>query len=211
MVGCCPHPEGARRRDRTANSNGRTRVSKDEDERGTPLCFETHRRAVLAGEGRALARAAALLNMRAGEQRSRRSRAADRCVGKTNLRVCRARSHCFGIVFTMKIATQSCKPSTRGAGTRSSGISRCKRGLGGARAPDFLLLFTGSAVAASRECKTRLRPAPLPSWPSARAEILWCRLPVRSRHARIYGVELSPARRRPSRSKDPAAVEVCCP
>jgi len=39
--------------DRAANANARARVSKDEDKQvHSPSCFETHRRAVSAVEGR---------------------------------------------------------------------------------------------------------------------------------------------------------------
>jgi hypothetical protein len=124
MVCCRPQAE-KRAGEIVPPTRTRVRASRRMRTSGAPLCFETHRSGVLAMEGRGLACAATLLNMRAGEQRSRRSRARDRCVGETNLRVCRARSHCSGIVITMKIPTQSCEPSARGAGTRSSGISRC--------------------------------------------------------------------------------------
>src|SRR5262245_13771407 len=41
-----PHPEERARRNGAADSNGRARVSKDEDERMYwPSCFETHRSA----------------------------------------------------------------------------------------------------------------------------------------------------------------------
>jgi len=62
MVNCevCdarPHPEERVCRRRSANSNVRTRVSKDEDEQvHSPSCFETHRSATMLGRRRARSR-----------------------------------------------------------------------------------------------------------------------------------------------------------
>src|SRR5262249_60333587 len=52
-----PHPEERACRRRSANSNVRTRVSKDEDEQvHAPSCFETHRSATMLGRRRARSR-----------------------------------------------------------------------------------------------------------------------------------------------------------
>src|SRR5262249_48078915 len=52
-----PHPEERACRRRSANSNLRTRVSKDEDEQvHSPSCFETHRSATMLGRRRARSR-----------------------------------------------------------------------------------------------------------------------------------------------------------
>ena len=65
-----------------------------------PSCLETHCSAVLAVEGHGLAsRCDAPQHEGAGEQRSRPRVHPDRCVGDTNLRVCRARSQCSRIVI----------------------------------------------------------------------------------------------------------------
>src|SRR5262249_46076118 len=57
----------------------------------------------------------------------------------------------------------------------------------------------------------RFTPALRLSWPSARAEILWLRWPVRSHRAKNYAAELSLARPPRWQSKDPVAREACCP
>src|SRR5262245_33683980 len=52
-----PHPEERACQRRSANSNVRTRVSKDEDEPvHAPSCFETHRSATTLGRRRARSR-----------------------------------------------------------------------------------------------------------------------------------------------------------
>ena len=125
MVCCCRHPE---ERAGQIVPPGRTRVRASRRMRtsGAPSCFETHRSGVLAVEGRGLARAAMLLSMRGQE-----SNEADLACTQTGALVtptcaCVGRApNVLGLLFTMKIATQNCKPSARGAGTRRTGISRC--------------------------------------------------------------------------------------
>src|SRR5262249_6392700 len=65
-----PRPEERGCRRRSANSNARTRVSKDEDVRlGSPSCFETRRSARRLGTYLRSRRAATLLSMRARGRR----------------------------------------------------------------------------------------------------------------------------------------------
>src|SRR5215469_2859331 len=90
---------------RFANSNGRARVSKDEDERlGLPSCFETHRSAC------ARVRAAMLLSMRGdGAQHILAERS--HLAGDTNLRLWKSGAgwiHCFGVV----LYNESCNPNS---------------------------------------------------------------------------------------------------
>src|SRR5437868_10497518 len=71
-LGPRPHPEERVRRKGAAGSNGRARVSKDEDEPAySPSCFETHRSALWVWRQLHSRRAATLLSMR-GEERGRR-------------------------------------------------------------------------------------------------------------------------------------------
>jgi hypothetical protein len=63
-----PRPEERACRRRSANSNARTRVSKDEDGRyGSPSCFETHRSVLRLWKHLRSPRAAMLLSMRGRE------------------------------------------------------------------------------------------------------------------------------------------------
>ena len=65
-----PHPEERGCRKSSANSNARTRISKDEDERlPSPSCFETHRSPLRLREHLRSRRAAMHLSMRAREAR----------------------------------------------------------------------------------------------------------------------------------------------
>src|SRR5437763_12500616 len=65
-LGPRPHPEERVRRKGAAGSNGRARVSKDEDEPAySPSCFETHRSALWVWRQLHSRRAATLLSMRA--------------------------------------------------------------------------------------------------------------------------------------------------
>ena len=76
-----PHPEERAREKGCANANLRARVSKDEDEQlGSPSCFETHRSALWRRQRLRSRRAAMLLSMRARRRRhvlAKRSRATD--------------------------------------------------------------------------------------------------------------------------------------
>ena len=152
---CCPQAE-ERAGEIVPPTRTCVRASRTKRTRGAPSCFETHRSAVLAVEGHALACVATLLNMRAGEQRSRRSPARDRCVGETNLRVCQARSHCFGIVIYNE-NTNSELWALR-AWRRNTQQQRhlsllCKGPRRWAGASDFLLLFTGAVSRRDRVWK----------------------------------------------------------
>jgi len=98
MVCCCPHPE-ERAGKIVPLTRMRVRASRRMRTTGATSCFETHRSAALAVEGRGLAsRCDAPQHEGRSNEADDRVRA-DRCVGETNLRVCRARSHCFVIVI----------------------------------------------------------------------------------------------------------------
>jgi len=82
-----PHPEERGCRRRFANSNVRTRVSKDEDGRvGLPSCFETHRSAIGLWKRLRSRRAAMLLSMRARGRRAFWRNEANRRFGQTKPR-----------------------------------------------------------------------------------------------------------------------------
>ena len=141
-----PHPEERACRRRSANSNARARVSKDEDEPpSAPSCFETHRSALRLGKQLRSGRAARLLSMRAI---------------RTNLRVCEIIASVSALLFTGKIATRACPPHRGGkiasadrggdAHARLSGLraSRSPQGCrGGARAR------SGRRRPAARRCR----------------------------------------------------------
>jgi hypothetical protein len=128
MVCCCPQAE--RRAGKIVRpARTRVRASRRMRTRGALSCFETHRSAVLAVEGRGLGS-----RCDAPQHEGRRATKptiacaqpgalvapTGACVGRTPI--------VSGLLFTMKIPTQSCGPSARGAGACSSGISRCKQG-----------------------------------------------------------------------------------
>jgi hypothetical protein len=108
-----PHPEECAREKLSANSNARARVSKDGDERlPAHSCFETHRSALRRRQRLRSRRAAMLLGMRATRRRAfwpnevtrRTPREGPTCTcGRRWSIVC-------GLLFTMKIPTETCGP-----------------------------------------------------------------------------------------------------
>jgi hypothetical protein len=123
---CCRRQAEERAGEIVPPPRTRVRASRRMRTSRAPSCLETHCSAGLAVEGHGLAS-----RCDAPQHEGQESNEADLACTQTGALVtptcaCVGRAPIvLGLLFTMKIPTQNCKPSARGAGSRRTGISRC--------------------------------------------------------------------------------------
>jgi hypothetical protein len=150
MVGCRPHPEERACRRRSANSNVRMRVSKDEDEALlAPSCFETHRGVLSAGEAIALGTRCAA-PQHEGDQ--------DQPAGVRNNRLC----------FRPVIYRENCNSRVSASPRRQNRLGRSRRRC--ARAPQRPSRIH-TAATLPRRSKSPIKPAKTGSTPMPRTTL----------------------------------------
>jgi len=145
-----PHPEERACRRRSANSNARARVAKDEDEPpSAPSCFETHRSVLSAGEAIALGTRCAA-PQHEGDQ--------DQPAGVRNNRLC----------FRPVIYRENCNSRVSASPRRQNRLGRSRRRC--ARAPQRPSRIH-TAATLPRRSKSPIKPAKTGSTPMPRTTL----------------------------------------